>query len=327
MTEITRTINSTELTAAGEIFIPKNMEYHSIWKEHERAHWNVDEIDMRVDVEQWKTGKITDEAKAHIKMILRLFTQSDADVCCAYVDRLLPVFKQADARFMLLSFASRETTHTLGYRHLNTTLGYDTEAFATEFLQYEALVAKHDFIIEECDTSTPSGVAFYLGKQCLIEGINLFAAFVQLLAFRLGGEIPGTVDVNIWSIADETLHVRGNTALFHDYLQQNPEVVTDEFKAKLYQTYTRLIEVEDATIDLTYSVGKNPHVSQEDVKKYIRYLGDYRMVKLGLKPQYNIAENPCPWVEQIVGTAVVGNFFERTITAYSKAGLTGEWTY
>jgi ribonucleoside-diphosphate reductase beta chain len=324
---MTRTLNSENLTQRGEIFIPRLLDIQEIWLEHERAHWNIDEIDMRTDLEQWKTGKISDSEKAHIKMILRLFTQSDDDVCCAYADRLIPIFKQSDARNMLLSFAARETTHTLGYRHLNTTLGYDTEAFASEFLSYKELVAKHDFIIEAADLSTPAGIALYLGKQCLIEGTNLFAAFIQLLAFRLGGKIPGTVDVNIWSIADETIHVRGNTSLFHKYLEQHPEVVTDEFKTTLYTTYTRLIEVEDASIDLTYSVGDNPYVSQEDCKKYIRYIGDYRMMNLGFKPQYNITENPCPWVDQITGTEVVGNFFERTVTAYAKGNLKGTWVY
>lgn len=310
----------------GEVYVPRLLQFQEIWKKHERAHWNIDEIDLRTDIEQWRSGKISDEAKANIKMTLRLFTQSDKDVCCAYVDRLLPVFKQADVRFMLLSFAARETTHTLGYRHLNTSLGYDTEAFASEFLQYEALVAKHDFMIAESDMTKSMGIAKYLAKQIMMEGINLFGPFVNLLAYRLGGLIPGTVDVNAWSIADESIHVEGNTALLMEFLRQNPEVVTDEWKAYVYKTYHQLIEIELATLDLIDSAGSNPCLELDNAKSYIKYLGDYRLMQMGLKPQFNIKEDPCPWVAQITGNTV-GNFFERTIIEYSKGSLTGDWVY
>jgi ribonucleoside-diphosphate reductase beta chain len=312
------------LTNHTDVYTPQYLQFYDIWLRHERAHWNIAEADMRTDTEQWKNGKISEPEKAYIKMILRLFTQSDVDVCHAYVDRLLPFFQQADARMMLLSFAARETTHVLGYRHLNTTLGYDTDAFAHEFLQYAALKDKHEFMIEEADLTTKAGQAKYLAKQVLMEGISLFASFVMLLSFRLGGKIPGAVDINLWSIVDETIHVEGNTALLHEFLKQNPEVVTNDFKSYVYTIYTTLIDIEDASIDLPYAVGDNPHLTKEDVHLYIRYMGDYRLQQLGFKPQYNIKENPCPWVEEITGN-MLGNFFERTSVEYSKGSLVGDW--
>jgi ribonucleoside-diphosphate reductase beta chain len=315
-----------DLLKPNEIFVPQFHGFNEIWKKHERGHWVVDEIDLRVDVEQWKNGKLSEGEKNYIKMILRMFTQADVNVAAGYTEKLLPVFKQADARIMLLSFAARETTHIFGYKFLNDTLGFSDEAFSHEFLQYEACRAKHEFMLEEADLSSPQGIALYLGKQVLMEGINLFAAFVELLSFRLAGKIPGTVDVNIWSIADETIHVEGNVSLYHTFIKQHPNIITPEFKASLYRVYTKLIEIEDAGIELAYSSGENPQLRKEDVLLYIRYIGDYRMKQLGLKPQYHIADNPCPWVEQITGN-VFGNFFERTVVEYSKGSLSGDWTY
>ena len=98
------------ITQAKEIFVPEYHKLQEILNAHERAHWVPDEADMRSDVEQWKNGKISESEKAFIKMILRLFTQADTDVCSAYVNRLLPIFKHPDARTMLLSFANREVT-------------------------------------------------------------------------------------------------------------------------------------------------------------------------------------------------------------------------
>ena len=81
-------------------------------------------------------------AKEFIKMILRLFTQANTNVCAGYVEKLLPVFRNADARMMLLSFANREVTHQLGYKRLNDTLGYDSEEFMSEFLAFEEMQDK-----------------------------------------------------------------------------------------------------------------------------------------------------------------------------------------
>jgi ribonucleoside-diphosphate reductase beta chain len=51
------------------------------------------------------------------------------------------------------------------------------------------------------------------------------------------------------------------------------------------------------------------------------------MQQMGFKPQFGVDKNPLPFVADITGDGVFGNFFERTITAYSKDSLTGGWEY
>lgn len=317
---------SSDITEPQEIFVPEYLELQEILLEHERAHWNVDEADMRVDVEQWKNGKMTDGNKAFIKMILRLFTQADTNVCFSYVERLLPIFKAPDARMMLLSFANREVTHMLGYKRLNDTLGYDTKEFSHEFLSYAAMKSKHDFMVEKMPLDTPLNIAIYVARQALFEGVSLFGPFSQLLSFAANGKVPGMVSVNLWSIAEESLHFRGLSTLLRIYLQQHPEVVGDVFKKSVYETYGQIIAFEDACIDLAFSVGENENATPEQSKQYVRYIGDYRMTAMGFKPQYNIEDCPMPVVEQVTGN-VIGNFFEKTVTEYSKDSLSGSWSY
>lgn len=314
------------ITLPTEIFVPKYIKLQETLTEHERAHWVPDEAQMQTDVEQWKSGKITEPEKAFIKMILRLFTQADTDVCASYVEKLLPVFKNADARMMLLSFANREVTHMLGYKRLNDTLGYDTEEFMSEFLQYSEMKSKHDFMIESADLKSPTGVAEYLAKQVLMEGVNLFASFGMLLSFSQEGKLPGMVSINQWSIVDESLHVKGLCELFRQYLQEHPRIVNDKFKAKIYETARKVVEMEDSFVDLVYSVGHTTAVSKEQVKAYVRYVCDYRMQQLGLKPQFDVETQPIPWIDYITGNTL-GNFFESTVVQYSKTSLVGDWVY
>lgn len=314
------------ITQPTEIFVPKYIKLQELLTEHERAHWVPEEANMQVDVEQWKNGTISESEKAFIKMILRLFTQADTDVCASYVEKLLPVFKNADARMTLLSFANREVTHMLGYKRLNDTLGYDSEEFMSEFLSFKEMKDKHDFMIEAADLSRPTGIAEYLAKQVLMEGVNLFASFAMLLSFSQEGKLPGMVSVNQWSIADESIHVRGLCELFRLYIGEHPRVVTNAFKAKIYETARKVVDMEDKFIDLAYSVGSTKVTSPEQLKLYIRFVCDYRMQQLGFKPQFGVDKNPMEWMDYITGNTF-GNFFEVTSVQYSKNSLSGDWVY
>lgn len=309
-----------------EIFTPKYMKLHEVYGEHERAHWVVDEVDLRQDTEQWKSGKISEQEKAFIKNILRLFTQADTDVCASYVCKLLPTFQNGDARIMLLSFAARETTHQLGYRLLNTTLGYDSEEFMSEFLSYSEMKDKHDFMIEDADLSNPHGVASYLAKQVLMEGVNLFGSFAMLLSYSQPGLLPGMVSVNQWSIADESLHVRGLSELFRIFIEENPKIVNNQFKAEIYETARQVVKLEDDFVDLCYKAGENNFVTSQEIKDYVRYVCDYRTQQLGLKAQFGIKHNPIPWID-LVTSNTFNNFFETTSVQYSKGSIVGDWVY
>lgn len=317
----------SKITDNTEIFVPRYLVLQDIYGRHERAHWLADEADMAQDVAQWKDGTISESSKAYIKMVLRQFTQSDTNVCGGYVDKLLQVFKNADARIMLLSFASRETTHMLGYKRLNDTLGYDSVEFMSEFLQYDEMKNRHQFMIEPSDLRSNKGKAEYLAKQILMEGVNLFASFAMLLNFSRLGQLPGMVSVNQWSVIDESMHVEGLSEIFKVFIEENPSVVNEDFKRNVYETARKVVQMEEDFIDLCYSVHTPDKMSKQDLKDYIRFVCDYRMQQIGLKGQFGIEKNPLPFIEEITGDGILGNFFESTITAYSKDSLVGEWEY
>lgn len=317
----------SSITHSTEIFVPRYLKLQEILEKHERSHWLPAEADMTQDVTQWKDGSISDSRKQFIKMVLRLFTQADTDVCAGYVEKLLPVFKNADARMMLLSFANREVTHMLGYKRLNDTLGYDSIEFMSEFLSYEEMKAKHEFMIEQANLRSHKGIAEYLAKQVLLEGVNLFASFAMLLNFSRLGQLPGMVSVNQWSVIDESLHVEGLSEIFRIFVEENPSVVNEEFKKTIYETARKVVDMEDKFIDLCYSVEEMKKLDKQDLKNYIRFVCDYRMQQLGFKAQFGIEKNPLPFVEEITGDGILGNFFESTITAYSKDSMVGGWEY
>ena len=290
---------------------------------HEKAHWIEDEIDLSEDVTDWKGGKITAVEKDYITNILRLFTQSDVAVGQNYYDQFIPKFKNNEVRNMLGSFAAREGIHQRAYALLNDTLGLpDSEYHA--FLEYTEMVDKIDFIMKS-DPSTQRGLGLALAKSVFNEGVALFASFVMLLNFQRFGKMKGMGKVVEWSIRDESMHVEGNSKLFRSFCAEHGRIVDQDFKAEIYEMSRRAVELEDKFIDLAYEMGDIEGLSKEEVKEYIRYIADRRLLQLGLKTNFKVKENPLPWLEWVLNGADHTNFFENRVTEYEVAGLSGTW--
>jgi ribonucleoside-diphosphate reductase beta chain len=128
-----------------------------------------------------------------------------------------------------------------------------------------------------------------------------------------------------WSIVDETMHTESMIKLFRTYIEENKEIWNDELKGELYTIAERMVTLEDKFIDLAFQMGDMQRLSSEDVKKYIRYIADRRLISLGLKGIFKVKKNPLPWVEEMVNSPVHGNFFENRVTDYAKGALSGNW--
>lgn len=291
---------------------------------HEKIHWGTWEVKLQEDVNQWKGGVLTPIEKSHITQILRLFTQSDVQVAANYCDLFIPHFKNNEVRNMLLSFANREGTHQRAYALLNDTLGLDESEYSA-FLKSSGMKKKIEFMAAGGgDYVGRDDMAVALAQACINEGMGLFSAFVMLLNFQRFGKMKGMCEVVEWSIRDETKHVEGMTQLFKEYVRENPKIVTDDLKFEIYEMVRQAVTLEDDVIDLVFSSGELEGITSKEVKLYIRYLADRRLIQLGLKANYAVKENPLPWVDWIVAGDSFKNFFEGTVTDYNAAGMTGD---
>jgi ribonucleotide reductase beta subunit family protein with ferritin-like domain/glutaredoxin len=290
---------------------------------HEKVHWIEDELDLSEDVADWKSGKTSVIEREYITNMLRLFTQSDVAVGQNYFDQFIPKFKNNEVRNMLGAFASREGIHQRAYALLNETLGLsDAEYHA--FLEYQEMADKIEFMMDS-DPNTVRGLGLSLAKSVMNEGVALFASFVMLLNFQRYGKMKGMGKVVEWSIRDESIHVEGISKLFKAYCAEHPRIVDDEFKSAIYEMARQAVKLEDKFVDLAYKLGEIEGLESSEVKTYIRYITDRRLLQLGMKPNFKVKDNPLPWLEWVLNGADHTNFFENRVTEYEVAGLTGKW--
>lgn len=319
------------------LFDPRNyykpFEYpqaYEFYEMHEKMHWLVDEVPMHQDVLDWK-NKLTNQEKHFLTQIFRLFTQSDVDVAGAYANKYIPLFPKPEIRMMLLSFAAREAIHIQAYSHLIDTLGM-SEATYKAFMEYEAMREKHDFIEEFMGTDQNMIVQQIAVFSAFTEGMQLFSSFIMLLNFTRFNKMNGMGQIIAWSIKDESVHVDGMTWLFKEFLKEHKDIWTDDLKRQLYKIAEKMVELEDKFIDLAYELVEDDdqsevfkNLTKNEVKQYIRYIADRRLIGLGMKGIFKIKNNPLPWVEEILNAPEHANFFEQRATAYSKGSLTGDW--
>jgi ribonucleoside-diphosphate reductase beta chain len=323
---ITKTKTKLKLTDDRSSFKPFQYPWaYNAWLQHEQAHWLHTEVPMMEDVKDWKK-KLTKEEKHFLTNILRFFVQGDVDVAGGYVNNYLPYFKQPEVRMMLLGFAAREALHVAGYSHLIETLGMP-EGIYNEFLEYEEMKDKHDYFIDLSNKNgTVESVATNIAAfSAFTEGMQLFSSFIMLLNFPRHGKMKGMGQIITWSIVDETMHAESMIKLFRTYIEENKEIWNDDLKGKIYTIAEKMVSLEDKFIDLAFSMGAMENITAEDVKTYIRYICDRRLISLGLKGIYKVKKNPLPWVEEMINAPTHTNFFENRATDYAKGALSGEW--
>lgn len=316
----------TDLTQDRDYFKPFNYPWaYEAWLKHEQSHWLHTEVPMAEDVKDWK-NRLTQAEQAFLTNIFRFFTQGDIDVAGGYVTNYLPYFPQPEVRMMLMGFAAREALHVAAYSHLIETLGMPESTY-NEFLEYEAMRNKHDYFTDLSNANgTRESVATNIAAfSAFTEGMQLFSSFIMLLNFPRHGKMKGMGQIVTWSIVDETMHAESMIKLFRTYVEENLDLWNDKLKSSIYTIAEKMVTLEDKFIDLAFAMGPMEGLTNEEVKKYIRYICDRRLISLGMKGIFKVKKNPLLWVEEMINAPTHTNFFENRATDYARGALSGDW--
>ena len=316
----------SNLTETRNSFKPFNYPWaYDAWLKHEQSHWLHTEVPMAEDVKDWKK-KLSASEKEFLTNIFRFFTQGDIDVAGGYVKNYLPYFPQPEVRMMLMGFAAREALHIAAYSHLIETLGLPDTTY-NDFMEYQEMRDKHDYVLDiSAQNTTKENTATHIAVfSAFTEGMQLFSSFVMLLNFPRTGKMKGMGQIVTWSIVDETMHAENMMKLFKTYIQENNEIWNDGLKSRIYAIAEKMVELEDRFIDLAFSSGEMEGLTADELKKYIRYIADRRLIGLGMKGIFKVKRNPLPWVEEMINAPTHTNFFENRSTDYAKAAHTGTW--
>ena len=295
---------------------------YDFWKKQQQVHWVPEEVPLGEDCKDW-AGKLTDGERNLLTQIFRFFTQSDVEVNDNYMERYARVFKPTEVKMMLSAFSNMETIHIAAYALLLETIGMPDTEFSA-FLDYEAMRAKHDYM-QTFGVENEGDILRTLAMfGAFTEGLQLFASFAMLLNFPRFNKMKGMGQIVSWSVRDESLHCEGMIKLFHAFAKETGGV-TKTIADDIMENCRTVVSLEDRFIDLAFEAGEVQGMTPDDIKRYIRFIADWRLRQLELPPLYGISENPLPWLQSMLSGVEHANFFEARATEYSKAATRGQW--
>jgi len=296
---------------------------YDAWLTQQRVHWIPEEVPLADDVKDWH-NKLSKQERHTLTQIFRFFTQADIEVNNCYMKHYTKVFKPTEVQMMLAAFSNIETVHIAAYSYLLDTIGMPETEYEA-FLHYKEMKDKYDYM-QGFNVESKQDIAKTLAVfGGFTEGLQLFASFAILLNFPRFNKMKGMGQIVSWSVRDESLHTESIIKLFRTFVSENPEIWTEELQRELYVACSTVVEHEDAFISLAFELGGVEGLNAPEVKKYIRYIADRRLVQLGLQPIFRIESNPLPWLDEILNGVEHANFFENRATEYSRASTRGSW--
>ena len=288
-----------------------------------KMHWVPEEVSLHSDVKDWKT-RLLPEEQFLLTQLFRFFTTGDVDIGQAYIDKYMATFRNEEVRMMLGAFMNMESVHAEAYSLLMDTVGMPESEYKA-FKKYDVMAAKHDYLLE-FDISDELSVARALAVySAFTEGLQLFSTFAILMNFQRFGKMRGMCVIVEYSIKDESLHVEAMIKLYRTYMHEHPHLDTPAFKADIAQICQKMVQLEDDFIDMAFSMGAIEGLTSDEVKSYIRFIANRRMMQLGMEPIYAVEKNPLGWLDHIMSAVVHTSFFESRPTEYAKGALTGTW--
>ena len=296
---------------------------YDAWLTQQRIHWLPEEVPLGDDVRDWQKN-LTKEEKNLLTHIFRFFTQADVEVNNCYLRHYTTVFKPTEVLMMMTAFAAMETVHIAAYSHLLDTIGMPETEYSA-FLQYKEMKDKYDYM-QGFDVKSKHNIAMTMAVfSAFTEGLQLFASFAILLNFPRFNKMKGMGQIVTWSVRDETLHCNSMIRLFRDFIKEEPQIWNDKLKKEIVDACKTIVTHEDAFIDLAFQMGPLEGLTANEIKQYIRFIGNRRLEQLGLDPIYDVKKNPLTWLDTMLNGVEHMNFFEGRATEYSKASTRGTW--
>ena len=309
--------------------------YEWAWQKYLDAcanHWMPQEINMTADVATWKSedGLSADE-RLIVERSLGYFSSADSLVANNLVLAVYRLITNPECRQYLLRQSFEEAIHTHAYQYCVESLAMDEGEIFNMYREVPAVAKKAAWTIKHtqalCDptfnTGTPETDQELLSNLiafcCVTEGIFFYCGFSQILSMGRRNKMTGVAEQFQYILRDESMHLNFGVDVINQIKLENPHLWTEAFQEKATQMILEGTELEIAYARDTMPrgvLGMNAAMMEE----YLHFIANRRLNQLGLAEQYPGAQNPFPWMSEMMDLRKEKNFFETRVIEYQTGG-------
>ena len=307
--------------------------FYEMYRNAIKNTWTVEEVDFSTDVMDLRSRM--NSAERHlINRLVAFFATGDSIVSNNLVLNLYKHINSPEARMYLSRQLYEEALHVQFYLTLLDTYIPDIKEREQAFSAIHnipSIKTKGEFCLKWIDSinnldelnSKEDRKRFLLNLICFatcIEGLFFFAAFAYVYFLRSKGLLHGLAGGTNWVFRDESAHMAFALEVIGTVRREEPELFDGEMTLQVIEMLEEAIECEMAFAEDILSGGV-AGLSVSDMRQYLEFVADQRMIMLGINPRYG-AKNPFSFME-LQDVQELANFFERRVSAY-QVGVVGE---
>ena len=309
--------------------------YDWAWSKYLSAcnnHWMPQEVNMTADIALWKSEDgLTDDERMVIERNLGFFSTADSLVANNLVLAVYKHITNPECRQYLLRQAFEEAIHTHAYQYCIESLGMDESRLFNMYREIPSVATKAQWALPYTqslgDINFKTGtkendqrllrdlIAFYV----VFEGIFFYVGFTQILSMGRRNKMTGVAEQFQYILRDESMHMNFGIDVINQIKLENPHLWNDDFKKDMVKLILEGVELETKYAYDTMPrgiLGLNAPMFEE----YLKYIANRRLTQIGLPEEFKNAQNPFPWMSEVLDLKKEKNFFETRVTEYQTGG-------
>jgi len=309
--------------------------YKWAWEKYLAAcanHWMPQEINMSRDIQLWKDPRgLTDDERRIVKRNLGFFVTADSLAANNIVLGTYRHITAPECRQYLLRQAFEEAIHTHAYQYIVESLDLPESEIFKAYHEIPSIREKDEFLVPFIDcltdpafkTGTPEADQQLLKSlivfSCLMEGLFFYVGFAQILALGRQNKMTGAAEQYMYILRDESMHCNFGIDLVNQIKLENPHLWTAAFREELNELFKQAVELEYRYAEDTMPRGVLG-LNAPMFKEYLRYIANRRCQQIGLEALFAGAQNPFPWMSEMIDLKKERNFFETRVIEYQTGG-------
>ena len=307
------------------IFELNNIKYqwaYNLWEMMLNNTWFPKEVDMTRDVNDYKL--LTQAEKTAYDKALSQLIFMDSLQTNNLIDNINPYVTSPEINLILVRQSFEEALHSQSYAVMVDTISTNSAEIYDLWRRDMMLKNKNDAIAKVYLELTENPTDTNFVKACfanqILEGIYFYSGFTYLYTLARSGKMLGSAQMIRFIQRDEVTHLVLFQNLINTLKKERADLFTDELNAEVIEMFKEAVKLESEW-GKYITQGQILGLTDDIVEQYIQFLADDRLRSVGFEKIYNV-ENPIKWVDDFAKfNDQKTNFFEATVTNYSKGSL------
>jgi len=307
------------------IFELNNIKYqwaYNLWEMMLNNTWFPKEVDMTRDANDYKN--LTEEEKNAYDKALSQLIFMDSLQTNNLIDNINPFVTASEVNLILVRQSFEEALHSQSYAVMVDSISQNSEEIYDLWRRDMMLKQKNDAIARIYTELSVNPTERNFVKACfanqILEGIYFYSGFTYLYTLARSGKMLGTAQMIRFIQRDEVTHL----VLFQNLINTLKKERADLFDAELIAEVREMFR-EAVALEIEWGVyitqGQILGLTNEIVEQYIQFLADERLSAVGFEKMFHV-KHPIKWVDDFAKfNDQKTNFFEGTVTNYSKGSL------